>query len=206
MARHISLALLLCLAVFVSYGRGLPVVPEAKKLALFPGRLGGWVMKGEVIFDAPVLRVLRPSDYLMRVYADGRGESIELYVGFHDGGPGSGPIHSPRNCLPGAGWELMNSRDMDLPTPAGSVRMVRAVYAKGAERSLFYYWYQVRGDSLTSDFALKLAELKGMLLERRRDAAFIRLHLRENAGADAAVSDFLKAAYPELRRFLPGAE
>ncbi len=210
MRRNYALILIaLCLAVAVTYGRGALVLPKVSGLDVFPARLGEWRQAGETVFDAPTLAVLRPTDYLMRLYVDQQGDWIGLYVGYHDGGPESGPIHSPRNCLPGSGWDLLASAEMNI-TPAGQapLRVVRALYAKDGVRTLYYYWYQAIGEPLTGDFALKFRQITGMLLARRRDAAFIRLQLSDLpvARADALVGDFLASAWPLLKERLPRAD
>ena len=69
----------------------------------------------------------------------------------------------------------------------------------------FYYWYQVRGETLTRDIDMKLAEFKGMLLHKRKDAAFIRLNTvgMSEAQADIAAKNFFVHAYPFIKDFLP---
>ena len=202
MRRNIILILvLLGLAVVASHARKTRVVPQNVALATFPDNIGQWRVVEKTLFDEPVLKVLRASDYLMRSYADPQGRQLGLYVGYHDGGPDAGPIHSPRNCLPGSGWELLDSRPMTV----GSVHLVRATYQKEHTGVIYYYWYQMRDQSLTSDFALKTAEFRGILLHGRRDASFIRLHVsrRYEQEADALASDFIRKAYPLLRAYLP---
>lgn len=195
------LLLILCLAVAVSYTGGTSTVPQKLLLANFPERIGTWHVLSSTIFDEPILKVLRASDYLMRTYINSEGKQIGLYVGYHDGGPDSGPIHSPRNCLPGAGWDMADSRTLDI----GPVQLVRALYKKEESGVIYYYWYQVQGKCLTNDFALKIAELQAKVLHGRHDASFIRIHVsqRYEHEADALVSDFLEQAYPLLRPYLP---
>ena len=198
---NILILLLLGLAVVASHARKTRVVPQNVALSTFPDHIGQWRVMEKTLFDEPVLKVLRASDYLMRSYADPQGRQLGLYVGYHDGGPDAGPIHSPRNCLPGSGWTLLDSRIMTM----GSVHLVRATYQKEHTGIIYYYWYQMRDQSLTSDFALKTAEFQGILLHGRRDASFIRLHVsrRYEQEADALASDFIQKVYPLLRAYLP---
>ena len=83
---------------------------------------------------------------------------------------------------------------------------MRAVYQKGDSRQLFLYWFQVRDESLSDEYALKRAEIANSVLHRRRDATFIRISVpfegneeKANAVADGFVRDFL----PTIREFLP---
>ncbi len=181
------------------------VLPRTRGLRNFPASVGHWNMVSSTTFSAPLLRVLRPSDYTMRSYADARGNRISMYVGYHDGGKNAGPIHSPRNCLPGAGWYALDTREMRVETNGESLTLVRTVYAKDREEVIFYYWYQVRGQTFASDWLMKLAELRNALLYRRRDAAFIRLDMSGIPGvkADVLAEDFIREAYPALKDYLP---
>lgn len=202
MRRNIFLFLaVLCLAAVASHTGGTGTVPRALPLVNFPERIGEWQVLNKTLFDAPVLKVLRASDYLMRAYINPQGKQIGLYVGYHDGGPDAGPIHSPRNCLPGSGWEMAGSRILNI----GRIQLVRALYTKEDSGVIYYYWYQVGDKCLTNDFALKAAGLQGRVLHGRRDASFIRIHIsqRFEHEADALVTDFLEQAYPVLLTYLP---
>ncbi len=198
-------ALMLCLATAITHLRRDLVVPEAGDLQTFPTAIGQWTMTNTTVFNSATLKVLGASDYLMRSYRDSQGHTLGLYIGFHNGGPGAGPIHSPRNCLPGAGWHPLESREIRLPLHGETLNLVRAVYAKEEDRRIFYYWYQMRDKTLTTDMAMKLAELKGVFLDRRKDASFIRIDLPagQNGDADALVREFLDKTYPLIRQYLP---
>lgn len=203
--RVLVVLVFLAAGAWFSHARVENAVPPAMALDGFPPVLGEWRSVGQVAFDGATLAVLRPTDYLLRLYANGAGRRIGLYVGYHGGGRNAGAIHSPRNCLPGAGWMQLDSARMDVPTPEGVVRLARATYAKGAEGSIYYYWYQVRGETLADDLDLKLAELRNAVLDGRRDAAFVRLDVpvEQAEGADADVSAFVARLYPLLRQYLP---
>ncbi len=71
MLRSITLILLMLgLAVVVTHTRGARVVPKNLALSTFPDHIGEWWVVDKTLFDAPVLKVLRASDYLMRSYAE----------------------------------------------------------------------------------------------------------------------------------------
>ncbi len=202
---YIVLITLLGLAIFIACQPRELIAPEARKLENFPSNLGSWRMSGNSIFDAPTLKVLRPSDYLMRSYVNAEGVNLGLYIGYHSGGPESGPIHSPRNCLPGSGWGLISTKEMQLPVEQEIINLNRTVYAKDGQELIFYYWYQMRDKSISSDLSMKLAELTGVLLDHRKDVSFIRISLPNalNERADGVLLDFLRYAMPVIHEFLP---
>jgi EpsI family protein len=86
------------------------------------------------------------------------------------------------------------------------VRLVEAVYQNGGERELFLYWFQVKGATLTSEYALKLAEITNSILHNRRDSAFVRISVpyREgDVGALAVGERFVRDFYPHIKAVLP---
>ncbi|WP_240731867.1 exosortase A [Geobacter sp. FeAm09] len=182
-------------------------VPPIRPLSEFPTQVKAWRMAGQAEFSADVLSVLKPTDYTYRQYADADGRVVGLYIGFHGGGKESGGIHSPRNCLPGSGWYEVSTKRGTLDIPAGgSIKLVRSIYQKGENKELFLYWFQARGHSMNDEFSLKLAEMAGSLLYRRRDTSFIRVSVPFENDEAAAISrgeQFVRDIGPTIQEFLP---
>jgi exosortase D (VPLPA-CTERM-specific) len=181
-------------------------VPTSKPLSEFPQQVAGWTMSGHNEFSANILKVLKPTDYLSRVYRRADGTKVELYVGYHNGGKGTGGIHSPKHCLPGSGWFEVSSEKIVLPTPSGNRDLVRAVYQKGGSKEMFLYWFQMMDRSITDEYALKLTEIKNSLLYQRRDQTFIRISLpfdQDEARTMGAGAAFVRDFDGPIREFLP---
>lgn len=181
-------------------------VPINKPFEEFPRTQAGWQMTGKSEFSAAVLGVLKVADYLSRQYADADGNKVSLYLGYHSGGKGSGGIHSPKHCLPGSGWLELSTRQGELQMGGVHLNVVRAVYQKGGQKELYLYWYQVKGQTLSSDYLLKLAEIKNSLLYSRRDSAFIRISVpfeSDEQVASARAEKFARDFYPAIQAFLP---
>jgi EpsI family protein len=181
-------------------------VPVGKRLAEFPAGQNRWRMTSQSRFSEQVLAALRPSDYLYRNYAGAEGRTICLYVGYHDGGKDSGEIHSPRNCLPGSGWQELSSTRMKLPTENGTINLVKAVYQKGETRELFFYWFQVQGQTIADEYTLKAAEILNSIVHRRRDAAFVRISMPLEGNYQATEAQgigFIRDFYPLIKSHLP---
>lgn len=49
--------------------------------------------------------------------------------------------HTPITSYPAAGWTLLDSNVVEIPTGGGSLRVQRALLQKDAERRIVYYWY-----------------------------------------------------------------
>src|SRR5262249_24124253 len=79
-------------------------VPIRRPLDSFPVRLGEWQGRGGAIFSVAILDKLKLTDYVMRDYVDTAGRGLNLYIAYWDTQRKGAMIHSPKNCLPGAGW------------------------------------------------------------------------------------------------------
>ena len=197
--------LLLVTGLYLHLHRDLGV-PMKMSFDRFPAAVSQWRMAGETRLSSEVQSVLKASDVLMRCYVNEQGEKVDLYIGYHDGGKGTGEIHSPKHCLPGSGWLEESSARTQIPVAGARLNLVRAVYQKGDNKELFLYWFQVRGKSLSEEYSLKVAEIANSVLYRRRDASFIRISIpfqsdEQKAAAigERFVSDFL----PAIQAFLP---
>ena len=204
--RFYLLFVLLGIAAFYVYTRSEADVPINQPLDQFPQKMADWSMTGQARFDERVLAVLLPTDYLSRSYADSKGDKLSLYIGFHNGGPASGPIHSPKQCLPGSGWNRLKQQRRVVNVGGENIPYVSAIYQKDSEKQLFLYWFQVRDQILTNEYALKLAMIKNSVLSNRRDSAFIRLSLMITDGEEQATrigEQFIRDFFPAIRESLP---
>ena len=193
------------MAAYMSFHRDL-VVPLARPFAEFPPAHAGWRMAGQSSLSENVIKVLMPTDYLSRRYVAEDGTTVDMYLSFFDGGPDSGGIHSPKHCMPGSGWFEMSSQRTTLELGGETVNLVRAVYAMGEQRELIYYWFDMRGKTMSDEYSLKLAEITGSIFHSRRDQSFIRISVKAGdnvAAAQKRVEDFLQDFYPVIREFLP---
>ena len=172
----------------------------------FPIEHKGWHMTSESHFSDDVLDVLRPTDYMLREYVGEENVPVSLYIGYHGGGRESGAIHSPRNCLPGSGWYLVSEERMTVRSGLKEIDLVKAVYQKGAYKELFLYWFDVKGQTLSNEFALKFAKIKNSMLYRRRDAAFIRVSVDIESDENMSflvAEKLVRDLYPVITEFLP---
>ena len=204
--RFFVIFILLGLAAFYVYSRSEAVVPVHKPLNQFPQQVGKWNMIGQARFDERVLKVLKPSDYLSRTYLSSDGQNLSLYIGYHDGGAMSGSIHSPRQCLPGSGWNRLNSQIRKVNIGSRTIPYVSSYYQKGIEKQLFLYWFQVRDRILTNEYMLKLAIAQNVLLSNRRESSFIRISLIATDREEEAIQQgeqFIRDIYPSIKTSLP---
>lgn len=181
-------------------------VPLVRPFGEFPLAHNGWRMVDQSTLPKSIINVLMPTDYLSRRYAAKDGAIVDMYLSFFNGGPESGRIHSPKNCVVGAGWTELLSKRITMSLGGESVNLVQAVYAKGERRDVIYYWFVMRGNSMSDEYSLKISEIIGSIFHRRRDQSFIRISVETMGNTDVAqkkIEGFLHDFYPEILKFLP---
>jgi EpsI family protein len=103
-------------------------------------------------------------------------EWFSVYVGYYDRQVRGSTIHSPKNCLPGGGWEAVESRAILVSRPDGrSIRANRYVVQQNDQRALVMYWYQGRGRTESNEYRVKWDLLRDAALSGRTEEALVRI-------------------------------
>ena len=128
-------------------------IPLRLPFSDLPLSLGEWRGHSQPPLDEEVLAVLGVDDYTTRDYVRREG-SVGLFVGYWESQKQGDTIHSPQNCLPGAGWAPVSRRDLTFPDPrasaTGDLTINRYLIQKGLDRQLVLYWYQSHGRVVAS--------------------------------------------------------
>ena len=155
------------------------------------------------------LRVNGASDYLLRAYVDSAGEEkFGLYVGYYASQSQGKTIHSPKNCLPGGGWEPVSHAIVDVPTEGRPIPVNRYVIAREGAQAIVYYWYQGRNRVAADEYGVKWDLLRDAALRSRSEEALVRLVLPISDAQSAEAADTLaraaiRSVVPALFEVLP---
>jgi EpsI family protein len=170
-----------------------------------PLNFGVWQGRDDGPMEPRILKVLGVDDYISRSYISGTGPA-SLYVGFYKSQRQGDAIHSPMNCLPGAGWNPASKGYLDIETSDGRINVNRVVIQKGIQKQLALYWYQSHGRVVASEYRAKVFAVLDALRTNRTDAALVRVITPVIAGeseSEARAVDFVQRVFPYLVRFLP---
>jgi EpsI family protein len=214
---------LLASSVYLAGATNYEQIPIRVPLAELPMQLASWEGARAEDLDKQVLAVLGVDDYINRVYRAGAGGALGLYIGYYKSQREGDSMHSPLNCLPGAGWLPISSGRLAIPVqaaagPAGSSQAVgpstievnRYLVQKGGDTMLVLYWYQSHGRVIASEYWGKIYTVLDAIRTNRTDAALVRVivpvvntdsspeHEAERTG-----SDFVRAIFPLLGQHLP---
>ncbi len=158
---------------------------DAPLSAAVPNVLEGY-LGSDVEISLEEQRAAGFTDHVLRNYVapviDGdEGDSVSqvssfsVYVGYYDSQTQGRTIHSPKNCLPGSGWEALESEVATVVTPSGPVRVNRYLLQNEDARALVLYWYQGRGRVQASEYLVKWDLLRDAALRQRSDEALVRI-------------------------------
>ncbi len=186
-------------------------VLERQPLAAFPMEFDGW--KGQLgpKLDPTIEQVLGADDYLLADYsAAGQRSPVNLFISFYNSTTDGTGIHSPEVCIPGGGWEVSNWRQTEVHAgnAAASFTVNRAIIQKGQRKQLEYYWFDMRGRRLSSEYEAKIYTVWDSLTKSRADGALVRFVTfvepgEPEAAADKRLTDFLASVIKVTPDYIP---
>ncbi len=199
---------ILCVAAIGLHGLANQApVPLRKPLDRLPREINGMTGRDTGI-DPEILRVLGSGEFLTRVYRGPTSAPIYLYIAYYPKQERSVAIHSPKHCLPGSGWEPVSAGRARLElSPGQTVVTNRYLVQKETSRQLVYYWYQIHGRIVASEYWGKIYQVLDAIRLGRTDASLIRVSIPLESGtesvAEKQMQAFIQELYPMLADYLP---
>jgi len=185
-------------------------VPQSKPLEMFATDFGGWQMTNEGHDDKETMDILRADDTLTRSYSKAAYQApAGFFVAYFKTQRSGQAPHSPKNCLPGSGWEPLQEGFIKVPISVepGSIEVNRYIVARGDNASVVLYWYQTRKRVTASDYSAKIWLVLDSMRYHRSDTALVRVVVPVINGNDAQATqtgvDFVQAMFPLLQAYLP---
>ena len=189
---------------------GAEAVEARAPLVELPRAVGPWIDSVDTPLAQDVRDVLGVDDYVNRTYVTAAGQPVGLYIGYYASQRQGDTIHSPQNCLPGAGWQPVEGGTVPLDVSGQRLAVNRYVIQKGLDRQIVLYWYQGRGRVIANEYANKFWLMLDAARLHRSDGALVRVVAPVQrsvngslAAADAAAGDFARAIFPRLSAHLP---
>jgi len=186
------------------------VLPPHLPMRSFPVDIGAW--KGsDLPIAKDVLKTLGPGDFLLRVYRspDQSRPPLDLFIAYFPSQRAGDTIHSPQNCLPGAGWTPIHAdRIMVSVRGYSSFPANRYVIAKGDSRQLVLYWYWAHNRGVASEYLAKFYLVADSIRMHRSDGAMIRITTALLPGespsdAEQRILPFAQRLTPLLKSYIP---
>jgi len=203
-ARAAAVATLL-LALFVwtcARPTAAPAPPPALATTL-PLAVDGWLGRDAPPLDPDVARVLAADEYVHRYYGrrapQGR-QVIEMDIAYYARPQTGAALHSPLSCLPGNGWQIVESYPTTLAADGAAWTVRRLTVDRKGYRVAMAYWYQHRGAVLGNEYRQRLRLLTDGLTGRPADAALVRVMAHDDGPGHRALEDFARMLLVRMRR------
>jgi EpsI family protein len=207
-------ACLLVGAALAAHANDAEQVPLRDPLTQMSHQIGPWSGRDEPQLASDVVAVLGVDEYINRAYIDQTSQiagPLWLYVGYYKSQRQGDTIHSPLNCLPGAGWEPIRAArpQITVPGAASPITVNQLLIEKGADRQVVVYWYQAHGRVVASEYWSRLWMVYDAIRLNRSDGALVRVIspvLASESDASAAegrIAHFVQALFPRLNAHLP---
>lgn len=204
----LSLSLLIGALLVLHLRSSGEAVPIRKSLDSFPSAVGDWQAREGVLLEQDILNVLKAKEYLLRRDQDPSGRSVWLFIAYWDTLRKGATPHSPRNCLPGDGWEPLEASMVTIPLPQllTSITVNRYLIQKDRDQQVVLYWYQSQGRAIAGELAARVQLVRNSIARHRTDGALVRISSPVYGGVQET-SDrlvrYVQAMYPALGDYLP---
>ncbi|HKV26641.1 MAG TPA: EpsI family protein [Candidatus Acidoferrales bacterium] len=173
-----------------------------------PYTMGPWTGHEQPL-EQRIVEAVSVTDYTNRLYMTQTNSAVQLYVGYYSSQRTGDTIHSPKNCLPGAGWDPIRSDYTTIRLNDGRQIVVNEyVIAQGLDKQLVFYWYQGRGRVVANEYWGKFWMISDAITRNRTDGALVRLitpitRADDFSEAHARLVKFAQGMFPYLNEVIP---
>ena len=199
-------ALLIGTGIYAGRTGAAEVPVDRDPLAALPLSIGEWKGHDAAPLADDIVSQLGVDDYVNRRYLSRDGVPIGLYVGYYTSQRQGDTIHSPQNCLPGAGWHPIAADKAGVRAGADSFAVNRYVIQKGLDRQVVFYWYQGRGRRIANEYVNKMMLMVDAARLNRTNGGLVRVITPVVSTPDEASGELMRfsaALAPHLSTHLP---
>ncbi len=187
------------------------ITPDRSSFIQFPYEISSWKSNRKAM-EKKFINALKFEDYLLANYSKDNS-TLELYIAYYDSQRKGESAHSPRSCLPGAGWRIADRNTVEIPYIDKSgiehaINVNRMLVQKADEKYLMYYWFKQRHRNLTNEYLVKWFLFWDGMTRNRTDGALIRVmyplpsNFDVNEG-DETIQSFISSTLTSLPAFVP---
>ena len=186
-------------------------IPDRQSLASFPLLIDDWHGTAKNM-ELKYINALKFEDYLLSNFSDERN-NLEFYIAYYESQRKGESAHSPKSCLPGAGWRIADRTKAPLEYVDGlnnkrNLYINRMLVKRGDASFLTYYWFKQRQRHLANEYLVKWYLFWDALTKNRTDGALVRVIYPLRVGedvdeGDVAVQSFLQKVLPLLPQYVP---
>ncbi len=161
--------------------------------------LAGWTAVRDQKLPEGTLRTLDATSYLSRAYEKDSKE-LDLFIAFYAQQRAGESMHSPKHCLPGAGWEIWQHDSAVVLTGGQKYEVNKYSIQNAGVRMLMFYWYQSRNRIIASEYLGKLLLAHDTLMTGQTAGSIVRIMLPDVPSARDEGVAFAAGLIPQVQR------
>lgn len=170
----------------------------ARPLDAIPMELGDWAGSPGRSPTGRELELLDATSFLSRTYKKA-GTVVDLSIAYYAVQRAGESMHTPKNCLPAAGWEILKYDSAELPFDGRPERINKFTIQNGDARALVLYWYQTRDRIIANEYEGKGFLLWDAVTKGRTNGSVVRIIVPDNPGAASDALGFARAILSEMK-------
>jgi EpsI family protein len=170
-----------------------------KPLDTIDRRIAGFTATDNPQLTDDVLAKLTPTSYLSRKY-EKPGISADVFIAYYAQQRAGESMHSPKHCLPGAGWEIWDYGSVEISANRRRYKVNRYSISREGQKMVVLYWYQSKGRIIASEYMGKILLARDALLRNSTAAAIVRIIVPDQAGALDEAGALASSLIPQLQQ------
>jgi len=170
----------------------------ARPLDQIPMQLGAWKGTPEPEPQGRILELLQSTSTLSRSYSR-NGRTLDLFIAYYAIQRAGESMHTPKNCLPGAGWEISKYDSADIPLDGHSEKINKFTIQSGDARAMVFYWYQTRDRIIANEYKGKGLMLWDAITRGRSDGSVVKITVADRPGAAEDTIEFAGLVIAQMR-------
>ncbi len=176
-------------------------IPEALATPLerIDRQISGWTAYKNLSLDPGALRSLDATSYLARLYRK-EAQDLDLFIAFYAQQRAGESMHSPKHCLPGAGWEIWKHDSARVTVQNRNYVVNKYSIQNSGARMLMFYWYQSKDRIVASEYVGKIMLARDSLLTGHTAGSIVRIMLPDAPGASDEAIRFASLLIPQVQR------
>ncbi len=171
----------------------------AEPLADVSLHMAGFTGTDNLPLSDDVFAQLRPTSYLSRTYRK-PGIQADLFIAYYAQQRAGENMHSPKHCLPGAGWEIWNYGSAEIPENGRRFDVNKYSINHEGDRRLVLYWYQSKTRIIASEYIGKVLLARDALLRNSTAGSIVRIIVPDQPGAFEDARALASELIPRMRR------
>jgi EpsI family protein len=141
---------------------------------------------------------LAATTILSRAYQR-NGDRLSLFIAFYSSQQGGRAVHSPKNCLPGNGWEIREKTKVGLHVDGQPIEVNQYLIQNEGSQLTLLYWYQSRNRLITNEYLGKVLLFRDALFEGQSSSSSVRIIVPPTAEALNGATSFAAELVKSLR-------